>query len=326
MHKNKLDPISEAALEVIAQDKKREMLKQEEADMKQKAIAFTFEAAGKIKAMNFTRAQSDFFMIVTLKQVKESKEYRERFGLTWEDFCEGVGLNYKTIDRQLADLKPFRKEFLDTLSVFAGVDYSKIKYLGMSVSDKMSEIRDGAIIYQGETIPFTPEHADEFQALIEKLEEDYKAQISDKDSELKASNRNKDRLNDEIKKMQRQIDLLEHTVELTDLSPEEQEQIDLLKKLEGDIAKLLLTVKQKISYTTSSGNVLRQLYFLYIFIQKLFMEERMNLNEIYKDAEEVPWEITEMELPPTNVLIDNLPRSKGMGKSFKEKIDKRKRK
>jgi hypothetical protein len=51
----------------------------------------------------------------------------------------------------------------------------------------------------------------------------------------------------------------------------------------------------------------------------------MILHEAYANADECPWEINEMELPPTDVLIDNLPlaEGKGLGKKVAARIEER---
>jgi hypothetical protein len=51
----------------------------------------------------------------------------------------------------------------------------------------------------------------------------------------------------------------------------------------------------------------------------------MALHEAYANAEECPWEINEMELPPTDVMIDNLPMTagKGMGAKVVAKMEER---
>ena len=304
----------------------REQAEGEVASLKSKleAAPWIYEMLGKVKTLAFTEAQTKFFKLVLLKQVKDEKLYREKFGMTWAKFCEMVGLSYRTIDDQLADLKPFKAEFLTNFVNFSGFDFRKIKYLGDPKLTDSVNFTDNTIIYNGETIPVTPEHADEIQALLEKLEEDHKKQLEDKDAALRAQKRISESKEDVIKKLERDIKRLEKTVEVSDLPPEEQEQIELLKELQRSIQNLLYTVRQKIDFQKSSKEVLRQLYFLYIFGSKLFMEERMALNDIYADADEVPWEIMENELPPDHVMIDNLPLTKGMGKAYKEKMDKRK--
>jgi hypothetical protein len=60
-------------------------------------------------------------------------------------------------------------------------------------------------------------------------------------------------------------------------------------------------------------------------MSKVTAEERLILHEEYKEAEDVPWEISEMELPPTDVMIDNLPMTagKGLGKKVVDKLEER---
>jgi len=273
---------------------------------KEEAIASVFEMAGKIKATNFFKTQTEFFNLLMLKKVKDTKEYRTRFGMTWEQFCEHVGLKRRTVDLHLEDLEPFRQDFLATFCQFSGVELSKIKYLGMAVSGNVAEIQENAIIYNGETIPLDPEHRDEIHALLERLEETSKQQIEEKDAEIRAKHRLLKSKEDLVNKMEREIKRLEKTVEMEPLSEEEQEVVEILRKIQADFIEGISTIKKKIPYDKAPTIALRQLYFLYIFISKVCMDERLALFEVWKDAEEVPWEITEEELPPADAIIEGI--------------------
>jgi hypothetical protein len=131
-----------------------------------------------------------------------------------------------------------------------------------------------------------------------------------------------------INSYSKEIAQLKRTMPKSELTEEEQEGVDMLIQLQKDFLTAISDIKKKIQPNKAPNVVLRQLYFLYIFISKVAMEERMDLNEAYKDADEVPWEISEMELPPTDVMIDNLPMTagKGMGKKVVEKMEERKNK
>jgi len=48
---------------------------------------------------------------------------------------------------------------------------SKIRYLGRSISDSLSEIEDGALIIEGTKVPLTPENKEDIEALIDNLRE-----------------------------------------------------------------------------------------------------------------------------------------------------------
>ncbi|TAN40769.1 MAG: hypothetical protein EPN22_16860 [Nitrospirae bacterium] len=307
----KQDPVSTAALEIVGAEKMQESLKQSEQQLKEKSMVIAAELVGTIKAMNFMRSLSDITVLVKLKELKESNHYKASFS-TWEETCEAMGLKRRTVDEKLADLEPFRDDFLGNFASFFSNDFRKIKYLGKAVSAESAKIEDNAILYNGETIPVTPEHADEIQALIEKLEDDYKAKISDKESELKAQKRIASSKEDVIKKMEKEIKRLERTATIDDLSPEERESFDLMARVQGDIVSLFSALKQQIDYHKAPASVLRSLYFLYIFGSKIFSDERMALNEVYKDAEMVPWEIDECELPPSAVLAKEMPLTKGL--------------
>lgn len=292
---------------------------------KEEAIANVYEMAGKVKATNFFRGQAEFFNLVMLKKVKDSKEYRERFGMTWEKFCEYAGVNRRTVDRQLEELELFRQEFLDTLSNFSGVTFSKIKYLGMAISGHMSEISENAITYNGETIPLDADHKDEIQALLETLEESHKKQIEEKDATLAAKDRLLKSKEELVNKMERELKRLEKTVPKSELTEEEQDAVNLLAQIQSDFIAGLSDIKKKIDPKTAPEIALRQYYYLLIFLSKQTLEERLALQAYYEGAEEVPWEITEFELPSEDVLIDNMPMTagRGMGAKVKAKLEER---
>lgn len=292
---------------------------------KEAAIANIYEMAGKIKATNFFKSQAEFFNLVMLKKVKDSKVYRERFGITWEQFCEHVGINKRTMDRALGDIAPFRQDFLDTLSNFSGVTFNKIKYLGMAVDEKLVNLSKNAIVFNGETIPVDAEHADDIQALLETLEENHKKEKEEADTTIRTKERLLKAKEDTINTMERELKRLERTVPKSELTAEEQEGVDMLIQMHKDFLTTISDIKKKIEPHKAPDVVLRQLYYLYIFIAKVVMEERMALHEAYANAEDVPWEITEMELPPTDVMIDNLPMTagKGMGAKVVAKLEER---
>lgn len=195
----------------------------DELKAKLEAAPWLYERAGMIKGFNFTEAQARFFKLILLKQVKESKEYREKYGMTWEEFCSYIWpeISRRWIDEQLADLKPFKAEFLQRLVQIAGCELHKIKYLGESISDQSTEIKDNAIVYQGEVIPLTPEHKDDIQAFLEKLEESYKKQIEEKDAIIKVKDKLIKAKEDLIHKQEKEISRYERNAHDKGLTLEE---------------------------------------------------------------------------------------------------------
>ncbi|MFA6290198.1 MAG: hypothetical protein WC637_00375 [Victivallales bacterium] len=304
---------------------KRDLEKSVEQKQQEKEIAIgeIYELAGKIKATNFSKHQSDFFTLLMLKKVKDSKEYRERFGMTWENFCDHVGVNWRTIDRNLEDLKPFHQDFLQSFVNFTGVTVNKIKYLAMNESVTLTE---NAITYNGETIPVDAEHADEIKELLETLEENHKKATDEADTTIRTKDRLLKSKDETLNKLERELKRLERTVDKSDLTDEEQDACNLLHQVQLDFLTWISDIKKKIKPHEAPEIALRQYYYLLIFISKLAMEERLNLQESYAAAEEVPWEITDMEIPPQEVMIDNLPMTagKGLGKKVAAKIAERK--
>lgn len=309
---------------------KREQVKSAEQTQrdKEEAIAVIYEMAGKIKATHFFKEQAGFFDLLLLKQVKDSKEYRTRLGMSWEAFCDSIGIKRRTIDEHLEDLQPFRLEFLAAFRQFSGVDLGKIKYLGMAINEKLAAVAENAITYNGETIPIDAEHKDEIQALLETLEENHKKEKEEADVTIKTKERLLKAKEDTINKMERELKRLEKTVPKSELTEEEQDACNLLTRVQLDFLAALSDIKKKIKPHEAPEIAIRQYYYLLIYMQKITMEERIALQVYFEPAEMGPDEITEDELPPTEVLIDNLPLAagKGIGAKVVAKQEERKNK
>jgi len=292
---------------------------------KEESIASIYEMAGRIKAMNFSKTQADFFRLVMLKQVKDSKEYRNRFDMSWEKFCEYVGVNRRWVDEQLADLKPFKVDFLEAFLQFSGTPINKIKYLGEAITEENSgiEISDNAIIYNGETIPLDAEHRDDIQALLENLEENHKKQIEEHAATVKTKDRLLKSKEEVINKMEKEIQHLEKKAPRTDLTEEEQELMALLEDAQLTILDRLFDCRAQVGNKNAPAIVQAGYYMLLIFIQKITADHRQDFNELYTDAKQMPFEITDWELPAEHIMVDHLPCSRGMGAKYKEFMDKR---
>lgn len=215
------DPESVAAMEVVAMEQKQDAMAEAMKGAREKATSILFREAGRIEAMNFHRAQSEFFMLVMLKRVKESKEYREKLDMTWTQFCESVGVKWRTIDDKLSELKPLKVEFMQAFVNFSGFDFNKIKYLAEASLTDSVKISGNCILYNGQEIAITPENKDEIQAVLEKIEADHKTRADEAEANLKAakrSMRDKDAL---IEKKNKDLDRYTGHARAKDLTPEE---------------------------------------------------------------------------------------------------------
>ncbi len=209
-----------------------EQEKQENARLREKLSLspWIFEMAGKIKGMMFTESQEKCFKVLFLKKVKESRDYREVYGMTWEQFCDHIKVSRRSADAWLEELEPLTVDFSANFAGFSGYDLNKIKYLAQAKSANIADFKGNAIVYQGEEIPLTPEHKDEIQVLLEKLEDSYKTQLEEKTAVV----RTKDKLiasqADLIHRQERTISKFEKEAEKKGLTLEEDA---FLKRIEN---------------------------------------------------------------------------------------------
>ncbi|WP_155324410.1 hypothetical protein [Desulfosarcina ovata] len=151
------------------------------------AIRSESQALGAIKKINYDLKHNEMLKYVILYHVKSEKEYRKG-GMTWSEFCEAIGEQVRGVDKILTDLRPIVNEFSALCSDFIRVPFSKIRYLGRSVSEQKAEIDDGHLIIGDDRIPLTPENKDDIEAAIDALKESHqeeKKKLTDEVSRIK---------------------------------------------------------------------------------------------------------------------------------------------
>lgn len=178
------------------------------------------EAMGILKKIQHDRAYNDLIEAVVLYRVKENKAYREG-GLTWAEFCEATGFEVRTADNIINDLRPIFNRFSENVSTFLGIGFNKIRYLGKSLSENVSEIADGTLIIEGEKIPLDPEHKDEIEAAIDKLQEDLKKQKEEMSAQKKAHERVQADIHKTVSKLEKELARQKGFFDDKDLSDDE---------------------------------------------------------------------------------------------------------
>ena len=184
------------------------------------AIRQESQAVGALTAITANLTYNEMLRAVTLQRIKQAKEYKKG-GMTWDEFCEAIGMPRRTVDLMLEDLRPVIDAFSASFAGFCGMPFSKIRLLGKSISANLAGFENGAICYDGETIPITPENADDIQALIERIDEEAKKLKEDSDADLKAKDRVLKAKEDVIKKQEKELAKLAKDARKHDLTPEE---------------------------------------------------------------------------------------------------------
>ncbi len=191
-----------------------------------------YEAMGVLRKIQHDRAYNDLIEAVVLYRIKDNKAYRDG-GLNWEDFCAAVNIDRRNADRIIDDIRPIFTSFSDNLSGFLGISFNKIRYLGKSIPDNLSSFEDGALVIQGEKIPLTPEHKDEIEAAIDKLQEDLKKQKEDAAAQKKAHERVQADIHKTVTKLEKELARHKGFFDDKDLNDEEAafvKKVGLLKK------------------------------------------------------------------------------------------------
>jgi hypothetical protein len=200
------------------------------------------QAMGALHAIDANIAYNELMRAVTLQRVKQGKEYKKG-GMTWDEFCESLGLARRTVDLMLEDIRPVIEAFSAKFAGFCGMPFSKIRLLGKSISANLAEIKDGTIVYGDESIPLTPENADEIQALIEKIDQDAKAAKEEAEATIRAKDKvlkSKEQL---LTKQEKELARLEKTARAKNLLPEEDAVLGKIDELNVSLNGYCLSVE-----------------------------------------------------------------------------------
>lgn len=200
-----------------------------------------YEAMGILRKIQHDRAYNELIEAVVLFRVKENKSYKGG-GLTWAEFCEVTGFEVRTADRIIDDIRPIFTAFSDNLSNFLGIGFNKIRYLGKSLSDNLSEISDGALVIEGEKIPLTPEHKDEIEAAIDKLQDDLRKQKEDFAAQKKAHERVQADTHKTLTKLEKELARHKGFLEDRDLNDEDAAFVKKVSLLKTAFDGYLLTL------------------------------------------------------------------------------------
>lgn len=166
------DPALHMEMETLRREREERLNAEENQAARESRIAEAHEVAGRVQALNMIGKVVTVTTLVQLRNVKESKAYKDIPNIgTWDKYCEYLGFSREKLDFDLKNLSEFGEKFLVTVTSF-GLGYRalrqlrQLKYDGESFS--MSE--DGkTVIIEGEAIALGDDAAPEIEAALEKL-------------------------------------------------------------------------------------------------------------------------------------------------------------
>jgi len=317
VNKKGLNPESEAALDIV----KMEKMQEDREKLKLMQSNNVGLKTGRVQAFKAVRILSEYLEWKNIADIVNSKETLVELGFkTVDDYLEHMGIDRSTGYRNLKIVRTLTPE---EVQLFGQIGLSRKDLLGYASLPEEQRLQ----IKEGKVINLEKADREDIRQILEDLVSEKKKKDDELAAQKKASERVQKDLNDKLHAAHREIARLEEKLkteaEIAELSDEEEEALKLLYTVQLDICKAISAIKKKIPYDSAPPIVLRQLYFLYIFMSLIALDERLALNEYYKDAEAVPWEITEDELPPADIFVANMPLTKEVGEQFKKYMQSR---
>ena len=197
---------------------------------------------GAIRKTVYDEKRTEMEKYILLHKVKQRKSYKEK-GMTWEEFCNAIGESKVTVDRNLKELQPVINHFLEASQKMLGMELPRIKLLARSIDESDVRTEAGAIVVNGEKVPFDEEHKEEIEMLIDELiDQKKKAQKESRKAkkDFKLALERKDTV---IKKLHSNIKKYEAETAETECTPEELshlKELETCKKTIEGITNLLL--------------------------------------------------------------------------------------
>ena len=192
--KNILDSMTEAQLEAAQVKRNQQKLEEIEQQKKEKLIAQCHELIGRVQASSMIAKFADVSRLLWLKQVKETKIYKDIPGIgSWQSFCNYIGSSRGKADEDLLNLKTLGEEFLLTVGSFK-VGYKDLRKLRQSANSGEINITSESLEIDGEKIPFDADHKGDLEAAIERVIEQKEEEVRQREKKAKK----KGKLSEEI--------------------------------------------------------------------------------------------------------------------------------
>ena len=173
-----------SAMDIIKEQEQKEVLAKEKEDL----IAEASRLTGRVEAFNFIGKVVTCSELINLNKIKESKIYKELPNInTWADYCKSLGYSVDKIDLDLRNLNTFGEDFLRTVQTF-GLGYRELRSLSSKVKAGELQIKDEAIVIDGETISL------EEKDILKDALTDLVAKNKEEISKLKAENKAKEKM------------------------------------------------------------------------------------------------------------------------------------
>jgi hypothetical protein len=165
--------------ELVVQEEQRiERLDSEKQTDRELRIAECNRMIGRVQGLNMIARFGDVASLKWLRDVKESKVYKDLPGVgTWDTFCNSVGLSRRKVDEDIQNIETFGETFLDSVAGLS-LGYRDLRKLRRQITDGGLVVDAEAVEIGGENIPLDPDHRDDLRDAIEALLEDKNAEIS----------------------------------------------------------------------------------------------------------------------------------------------------
>lgn len=295
------DQATEAAVEVVEMEQRREANAVNEQAERERRIAESYEIAGRIQAFTFVEKVLTVGTLVQLNRIKESRAYRDLPNIgTWDSYCEYLGFSRQKIDLDLQNLATFGEEFLLTVSSFS-LGYRDLRKLRQLTHDGGVVIDAEAVVIDGERIPLDADHREDLQAALERVIDAKEQALQEKDATIKAKDKVLKDKQTLIERQAKELGKLEDEAAMAEMTPVEEAFTRKMENLRTSFDGYMLkvdpercelatgderTARMAVAYLTTLDYMRKQLLVAYDVAQELYGSAIMSPEDAWTPSEE----------------------------------------
>lgn len=253
------------------------------------------EAIGVLKKIRADRTYNDLVEAIVLYRMKKNKTHI-KLGFPWAKFCDAAGIHVNTADYKVDSIKKLYDDFSTNIVDLFGLKLSDIKLLGEAKSTNIVDFKGDTILYKGQEMPLSEVQTvlDDIKDELRNLREAKDAEIKNKENDFRAKDRVLKQKEEQIHKLNKQIDNISALAEKKGLSPEEYGFISKMENLRllfdesyvnhleptnvVDIIpndKKEATIRMKLAYLTTLDYLAKQLNIALSIATEMFGDVRM---------------------------------------------------
>ena len=244
---------------------------------------------GRAQAFGYMSQFSSMAELATLKEVKDNKLYREFGTGTWEEFCEMVGTNRRTIDDRLLNLERFGLAFMESTQKI-GLTRQDLRRIQALPSDTRVDAINAATSLDNPT-------KEQVRDLLDRIEDQaadnamLKNDLKKSEDKLSKKDAAITRGQDQVTELEDKIRVIQKQQDQSIIRNDEQASLDVMDTIRRNFHMELLRTRS-IDLDTASPGIKAILMTLLDYMGKMLRNEYVSMSQEHPEIDgDAVWDV-----------------------------------